>query len=168
MDIEKMKRINELARELKEQGMASDTEDAYKKAERMIEGTPEEPVISRSENSIINTTQQNNNPNFDKIPASGALNFDAIDKKGMLDRIEALEGQLNVMFGKMNEIISEINRIQTKRKDDSPIEIREEREDRKPKDSQSNLKKEEVHAHPRTGNYKPDDVSIEKMFYFGR
>ena len=38
MDVEKMKRINALARELKDHGIVSDFDEAYKQAEKMIEG----------------------------------------------------------------------------------------------------------------------------------
>ena len=35
------------------------------------------------------------------------------------------------------------------------------------KEKQQPLKTETKEAHPRQGNFTPDDVSIEKMFYFG-
>jgi len=66
---------------------------------------------------------------------------------------------------KMNEIISEINRID-KKKSDSPIEVRGVKEE-KPSDVQASLKQQHSESHPRSGDYKPSDVSIEKMFYFG-
>ena len=51
MDIEKMKRINALAKELKDHGIVSDFDEAYLQAEKMIEGGLTAPEIKAEESS---------------------------------------------------------------------------------------------------------------------
>jgi len=166
MDIERMKRVNALARELKDHGMASDYDDAYRQAEKMVDSGMEMPSakeeVPAAPSTIINDEPKENKGGF------GMIGFDALEFRNMREKLEAMEQQMGMIFTKMNEIITELNRVDKKRTD-SPIEIRNPREiEEKQREMQTNLKKQEVEApHPRSGDYKPSDVSIEKMFYFG-
>jgi len=162
MDIEKTKRINELARELKDHGIAADYEEAYRQAEKMIESGIDSPNFQSSDISIREVKKEP--PRYDKNVV-----LDALEIKNINNRLDALEQQLNVIFLKINEIIAEINKAE-KKKAESPIEIRrieEEKKAEKQKEIQASLKTQPSEAHPRTGDYKPEDVSIEKMFYYG-
>lgn len=96
------------------------------------------------------------------------MGFDALEFRNMKEKMDAMEQQMGMIFTKMNEIITELNRVDKKRAD-SPIEVRNPREvEEKQREMQTNLKSQEAPAsHPRSGDYKPNDVSIEKMFYFG-
>jgi len=166
MDIEKTKRVNALARELKEHGIASDYEDAYRQAEKMIESGLESPD-SQSDDISIRPYVPKEEPV--KQASQPSLGLDALETRNMKNRLDALEQQLNIMFLKINEIVTEMNHAE-KKKAESPIEIRhtrEEEKEEKQRDTQANLKTQHSEAHPRTGDYKPSDVSIEKMFYFG-
>jgi len=158
MDVEKMKRINALARELKDHGIVSDYNDAYIQAEKMIEGG----LLGRKE--IEDAEAQLIMPKAEaRAAASPLIGLNALEIKNVNERINNVEQQISQVFVKINEIITEINRIDRKKKE-SPIEMKEE----KPSEVQAHLKDEKVQPHPRTGDYKPEDVSIEKMFYFGR
>jgi hypothetical protein len=160
MDIEKMKRVNALARELKDHGIVSDYDEAYKQAEKMIESGMETPPANE-EISIKPYSEAKQNT------GGLGMGFDALEIKNMKDKIDAMEQQMSMIFMKMNEIISEINRLD-KRRMDSPIEVRDPKEvEEKQREMQTSLKKQEVEPHPRSGDYKPGDVAIEKMFYFG-
>lgn len=154
-----MQRINALAKELKVHGIVQDFDEAYKKAEQMIERN-----ISIEE---LNDEAQAEEPKIEPQPAMDPIkpsfvNVDPLDVKTINDRLASLEKQINQVFLKINEIVTEINKFE-KKKRESPIEVKEEH-----KDVQANLKSQKVEPHPRTGDYKPEDVSIEKMFYFGR
>ncbi len=168
MDVDKMKRINALARELREKGMVSDTEEAYKQAEEIIEGR-----VSREKIEVEDPQDSQEEAERPKEDFSGAIKADALELHNMGERIKALEGQVNVMFNKINEIISEFRSVQ-KKEEESPIELRKLEEEKESKgkkahkEVQASLKKEEAEGHPRTGEYKPEDVSIEKVFYFGQ
>ena len=158
MDIEKMKRVNALARELKDHGIAMDYEEAYRQAEKMIESGLDSGDIKTDDISVKPYVPK------EEAKQSPGMGFDALELKSLKGRLENLEQQLNVLFLKMNEIISEINKFE-KKKADSPIELRPHEE--KQNDMQANLKSQPTEAHPRTGDYKSSDVAIEKMFYFG-
>lgn len=162
-----MKRINALARELKDHGIVSDFNEAYIQAEKMIEGGLLDRKIDDSSN--INTTnnvqqQPQNNIGSAKPTFSNTLGvgIDALEIRNMNERIKNIETQLGQVFMKINEIIAQIN-ILEKRKKESPIEVKQPEQ----RDFQAQLKSEKVQPHPRTGDFKPEDVSIEKMFYFG-
>ena len=162
MDLEKMQRINALAKELKNHGIVEDFDEAYKKAEQMIEknlsidDVEEEKITKKIQvEEAVNEEVQ-----AQPIISQASVGVDALDIKNIHDKIKGLEGQMSQVFTKMNEMIAEINRIDKKKKE-SPIEVKEEQE------AQAQLKDEKIEPHPRTGDYKPDDVSIEKMFYFG-
>ena len=169
MDVDKMRKINELARELKEKGITTDTEEAYKQAELIVEGKINTPEQSNSQDDKERVeVEQSDEPSNANV--SGAIKMDALEAHNFNERMSSMEEQLNVMFMKINEIVSELNNMQ-KKKQDSPIEMREMKEEKKEesqKDFQSRLKEKKENGHPRTGDYKSEDVSIEKMFYFGR
>ncbi len=174
MDVEKMRKINELARELKEKGITLNTEEAYKQAEQMVEGNMDVPEATNTENSEsmaeMNESMKQTENRSSEPSLSGTVNLDALESHNLNERLNSMEEQLNVMFTKINEIVSEVNNMQ-KKKQESPIEVRELKDEKKEesqKDFQSRLKEEQEEGHPRTGDYKSEDVSIEKMFYFGR
>ncbi len=170
MDIEKMKRVNALARELKDHGIASDFDDAYKQAEKMVDSGMGAPQPAASEEiSVKPYAQQDEQPKASTTNTGGfgMMGFDALELRNMKEKLEAMEQQMSMVFMKMNEIVTEINRLDKKRMD-SPIEMRSQKEvEEKQREMQTNLKKQEVESHPRSGDYKSSDVSIEKMFYFG-
>ena len=176
MDVERMKRVNALARELMDHGMVSDYEEAYREAERMIDSGMNSSRLSDEEISVRKYSSpeeppkiSNTNVSNTSIGGYGMIGFDALEFRNMKERLDTMEQQMNMVFTKINEIISEINRLDSKRAN-SPIEIRDKKEiEEKQRELQTNLKKQEVEhtPHPRSGDYKPGDVSIEKMFYFG-
>ena len=146
MDIEKIKRVNALARELKDHGIASDFEEAYMQAEKMIESGLE--GNSAASDLPVNPVSDSSKK---EVPKMNSLNsqFDALEVKNIQQRIESVEQQLNTVFMKMNEIISEINRLD-KKKTDSPIEVRSAKEEKT--DIQANLKQQHTESHPRSGD----------------
>jgi len=154
MDVEKMKRINALARELKDHGIVSDFDEAYKQAEKMIEGGLIERPVAEAQ---VSEVRQDNT-----LKPSIGLGVDALDIKNISERMKNLENHVGQVFVKINEIITEINLIE-KKKRDSPMVTHQEPH----KEQQAHLKDEKVQPHPRTGDFKPGDVAIEKMFYFG-
>lgn len=150
-DIEKIKRINALAKELIEHGIASNMEEAAEQAKKMIE---------RGET----VEEKKNEPNVEIRPASSAsLGHGFLGLDDLKQRLDTVERQMEAMVGKINEIISELKKTEkTQENRESPITLDEPR-----KETQAHLKDEKKEPHPRTGKYNSDDVSIEKMFYFG-
>lgn len=154
MDIEKTKRINALAKELVEHGMASNYEEAYSQAEKTI--------LKNDEIWRGNSEQTSHIPVHHEPQQSNPVTF-TLDIKRLEARMDAIEQQVSQAFLKMNEIINEINKIQ--KKTPQPLEIKSEPEPHK--ELQATFKETKTEPHPRSGGYKSDDVSIEKMFYFG-
>ena len=149
--IEDIQKVNKMAQELLNQGIASDREDAVKKAQEMLnKDISQTPAISVS-NKIEAPTN------------------DIEYCKNMIQRTrEQMAKQIDIFTEKMNEIIKEINYLKdqlsrgnikpaSESNNPSNYEARQEK--------QATLKKNE--PHPKRGEFKSDDVSIEKIFYFG-
>jgi len=158
-DIEQIKQINALAKELLEHGIASNMEEAADQARKMIEKGQTIEVKRDSEITVRPASPQSLSN-----PGHSLLGFDDLKQ-----RIETVEQQMESMIGKINEIISELNRVQkgkteapAPRQENSPITMEAPKNDQ-----QAHLKDEKVEPHHRTGKYVPGDVAIEKMFYFG-
>lgn len=160
--IEDIQKINKLAQELLDQGIATDRESAVKKAEEMLNKKiqNQQPV---SENKVEANKEEHNGLEY---------------YKNMISRTkEQMERQLSVFTQKMNEMIKEINEIKeqlntratSKTASDAGINsekpLKEAVEEKPKQEKQEKLEKDK--PHPKRGNWQSEDVCIEKMFYFG-
>jgi len=171
MDVERLRKINALAKELLDHGIVSTMDDAFKQAERMIEKdsvfeekNEPEIEIKKLDSRSFDTAQRSPQ---EQVQQSQTLGINYFDLKKINDRISGIESQISQIYLKINELISEINKI-SDRIEKRSLDIKEE----KKVIQQSTLnavekKSNGVESHPRVGNYKPEDVAIEKMFYFG-
>ena len=167
--IEDIQKVNKLSQELLDQGVTEDREDAVKRAQEMLNKdiSPNQTQVVSNEKTV----------QHDMAKLDVAKCMDLINKtRGQMSR------QIDIFSGKMNEIIKEINDIRDQLKSgtsktasetnietEKPLkeaveEPEEEPQEEKP-EKQEKLQKKE--PHPKRGNFKSDDVSIEKMFYFG-
>ena len=155
--IEDVQKVNEMAQELLNQGMAKDREDAVKKAQEVLNKNIQNQQSINSENKV-EVTEENKGLEY---------------YKNMISRTkEQMERQLSVFTQKMNEMIKEINDIKEQLKSRGPAKSASEMnvDTEQPiaestQEKQTELKKDE--PHPKRGNATSEDVSIEKMFYFG-
>jgi len=152
MDVEKLRKINELAKELRDHNMCSTMDEAYAQAESMISGNTSVTKISS-----INEGKDIETQNIVALRKT-TNRIDEIEKQ-----ITDIYSQINEIKGLVNEIVTEILKLKEQKKEEPRIE----------KQIVLETKQQHQHfsgnepSHPRVGGYKPEDVAIDKMFYFG-
>jgi len=164
---DKYQKIGKLASDLLAHGMAKDTLEATKLAEQMLTKsqsfTPEGNM-----NPHPNQPAQQSNWSSQQQAASPETAKEIEDLKFMVRKINyAFDEQTK----QMNEIIAYIKKVEDDLKNvkntvnaPKPRTMILEKEREVP---QTHLQKEEQKSHPRSGDWKPGDVLIEKMFYAG-
>lgn len=145
MDIEELKKLNNLTIELKKHGMTSD--EAFKQAESLLKTKESvEPVAPPA---------QTQNQDF-LLEKKFSLMIDMNNKK-FQESINVLYESIKNLSSELTMLKSEFNEAKKAKKDIKEQVIKE---------KQESLPKQE--SHPRQGQFSPADVSIEKMFYFGK
>ena len=157
MDIEKMQKINDLARQLVDRGVYSDLTEATRQAEVMLNKGDEgiSSVFGTEQRIISEQARAPSQPSMHDDDLRIQLRKLSYQANEQAKIIEDLKSQLR-------SIISDINHIKLNPRS-GPILERHSGSD------QTMLSKEatEKKPHARSGNYESDDVSIEKFFYAG-
>jgi len=189
MDTEKVKRVQELAKQLCEYKLAQNMQDALGQAERIVENESNLIVKKNSDgsyvdpakhkyNQMMQSEQSNGNgtmthTQMSNMTASQADSYmDQNEIKRLNRKIAELENNLNAVMGKMNEMISEINKIQSEPKVLGQATLNTASSSGKKKvgvvmpDGRVAYPSGTEEAHPRTGNFTSSDVSVDKMFNF--
>lgn len=161
MDIENMQKINRLAKELFQHGVAPDMEEATKQAELMI---------NRGDKSISDVMNVESRFNPSKSPEEEHGSRSVSLKEELNAQLRMMASQINeqsraikVLMEQLEGIKLEMSQLKTAAKE-QPVMLK------MPYNEQTHLKKDEVKKpapHPRVGNYESSDVSIEKFFYAG-
>ena len=169
--IEKMRRLNELTKELKQHGFAESSFEAIQQANQIY---GDDDITSEVKHGIIHNSPQ------EKIEKSGETTMDDSAMINMDKKLSKLNENVNTLTDKLNEIIKALNDM------DSRINQLKNRPERvvekvieKPIDhTQEQPPHIEVHAeteahdkeytNQRVGNYQSQDVAIDKMFYYGK
>ena len=162
----RVSKVNTLARELLKHGIASSMDDAIKQAERLVRGeSPEDiknpaPLVSESippseekketpqQSSVL---KQDNDEDHSKL----LKEIDSLKKA-----IESNKNAISVVTDKMNEIIAEINKIESG-------SVVQNKPNPSGNQSISPNNKQQTQANLRTGGLQPGDVHIEDYFYSG-
>lgn len=162
MDIDTMQKINRLAKELFQHGIASDMEEATKQAELMINrgdgGISEVMSLGKNKGSSqAQNTQNTQNAQEDR-------------RDDVMMELRKLGNQLNeqskvikTLKEQLDGVKGDMERLKVIR-EQKPVMMKQ------PFEEQVHLRKEEVkkeEPHPRVGSYESSDVSIEKYFYSG-
>ena len=189
--IERMRRINDLTRELKQHGFAESSFEAIKQANQ-IYGSDD--LDDNVKDGIIKSSPH------DKMTKDDTMSDD--DKAYETRKLAKVAEAVDVLTNKMNEMIRAINDLdarigEVKAKQDKIIATRQEPvrsesrvEPRTETRSESNPElraspnvdepkheqkseapaqhKDEYSMNQRTGNFQSQDVAIDKMFYFGK
>jgi chromosome segregation ATPase len=148
MDIDQLRKINQLSHELRKHHMAETSNDAYDQAQQIITITQKSSPPSQ-ETVLVEAA-----PAADQLAARQfQIELDRATK-GFNDELEVMRNALNQIISEVNSLRDELSKIQTAQPP-------------KPKEKQAELKTEEKTPHARVGNFQPGDVDIQKMFYFG-
>ncbi|GEM_PF-1831470 len=206
MDIEKLQKINMLAKDLMQHGICKSMDEAYRQAGKSIEtqnplslGNEEmiipemvseekkqDPVSPTFHNTIFaQTTMQPKEQETVPVKEPEQSMYGMFEIRKLKEQVAMLEGQLTGVSSKMNEMISEINKLQSQKNGNvsmhtanSPqqngmnmpekkVNVVDTRSAMEAVSQQVPVQAKVQESHPRSGDYKPGDVSIEKMFYFG-
>ncbi|MEM4247448.1 MAG: hypothetical protein QXR48_02875 [Candidatus Woesearchaeota archaeon] len=148
MDVEKLRKINMLSSELKKHGMAESSQDAYTQAQEIIQVIPKDNARATQESVIVETA-----PAHDPLAAKQfQIELEKLQKV-FSDELDILRNAMNQLITEVNALREDLNKIQSAQP--------------KQKEKQVELKTEPKVAHPRQGDWKPGDVDIQKMFYYG-
>lgn len=168
MDIEKMQKINALAKDLVQRGMATDFSDATRQAEMMI--NKDDSGISAVFNRQTNMQQQTQ-PSSSQSSSSGS--FASNDN---IDRLNDMRMELRKVAFQVSEQSKTIEELKTymkglndeikRMKVERPRPAIMEHEQGRP---QTTLTRESTdkQPHAKVGNYTPENVSVEQFFYSG-
>src|SRR3989344_7423693 len=166
MDVELIQKINNLALDLMRQGLAQDREDAVEQAEKVFKsrhkegyaelrekiGTVEAQKQEDKEISSIDLTQ-------DQVKTILEQNTQFLVRtiKEFKEKMTSLEKEMSDLRNKIayNKLPT-VNDIVSAKKTESREDV-----------SDGQNKPVAQASHPRVGNFKDTDVSIEKFFYMG-
>ncbi len=168
MSVEDIQKVNKLAQELLDQKIIESREEAVQKAQEMlnkeivgdniqIKETDDRQNVAAAGNSeerlrnIIERTKEYMEKQF----------------AGYKNALMALEREIRALQQQVEELKSKAQSSSQERIPEEPSEPEQKQEPEKQEQLEESEKKSEGEPHPKRGNYNPDDVSVEKMFYFG-
>jgi len=174
MSVEDIQKVNELAQELLDKNFAADRDEAVKKAQEMLN-----KEITGGEKEM--NQEIGNNDDRQNVETAGSSEERL---RNMIERTkEYMEGQLtahkNALIGlekAMRQLHQEIETLKSrpapqpqKVEEPAPQPAQQEQPQQAAQPAQQEAPAQEQGSdpNPRTGSHKPDDVSIEKMFYYG-
>jgi len=156
MSVEDVMKVNKLAQDLLDQGLVASRDDAVKRAQEML-----------SKEIVGNDIKVEDVQDKQTI----SVNDNSLDKlRNMVERIkEHSERKLDSYKDGLMALEKELKCLRVE------IEDMKSRERRKAMEAKASVEKKEVQekiveekeSHPRKGNFNSDDVSVEKIFYFG-
>jgi hypothetical protein len=174
MDVDKLQKINKLAMELKNHGMADDMTQAVSQAEQMIRNDGElTSVTSMSDSGVIKIERDSpETSTTSAVNIPGKAPEHELHVRSLQNQMKRQEETIVEMQQKMNEMIEMMNQLEQKQKSmkvfasDSPVTTDNPEH---PKVERQSQFKEPVppKPSPRCGSYNSEDVEIEKFFYYG-
>ena len=146
-----MMKINELARELKEKGMADSSEEASKMAEQFLK-----------KNILPESSEKTDD--YDKHEVL----LERLQRK-LNNELGSLKDQLSSVVNELAFLKEDIKRIKLAKIPEPVINVERVEEKPEQEGKQSTLAADEKKepTNQRTGDLKPGDVNIEDYFYFG-
>jgi len=166
MDVERIQKINSLALDLMKKGLASDREDAVRQAEMVFKNNSSDsnyaeirelmekvkPEQAKHGNEAADLSKE-------KVQEILEKNTQFIVKKmrEFQEKMESLEKEVNQLRTQLNyQKLPTVKDVVGQNQQQQPPKLGEISNVTVPGN------------HPRSGNYKEGDVSIEKFFYMGR
>ena len=161
MDIEETQKINDLAKKLLSHKIASSSQDAYSKAEQIIKGTQKD-----SEKTESDTPEE-------KLSSKIYSELDSI--KDLMEKFKEgftqLSSNLNALAQNYEHLKNEVlsikeemkSKMVEKPKPSAPdLAVQNEQEEAKKAAEEKDLR------HNTKSSYSEEDVSVDKIFYFGK
>ena len=142
MNVEKLKKMNELSKELQKHGMADSTSEAFAKAGELVREESFSQVIKKPES-------RDGFDNQYQIMLERQNRELAQEINSLKEKIAAMQADIEMLKAdnKTRPIIQEKPKQETQTKFPQKSESKE---------------------HPKQGGYTPEDVAVDKVFYFGK
>jgi len=162
---EKIRKMGEISKQLKAHGLAEDSMDAQKEAEKIM-GKDNEFYVSQEEINKIKQKEQIQKEKEEKEKL--CISPTIIDN--LNNKIASMDAMMNTMREKMNEMISKMNEMESKINTQPRQEVQAtlsgntvetNKNFETKKETKTQLNKEVK------GEYSPEDVSVDKIFYAG-
>ncbi len=184
MDLDKIRKINELAKNLQKHNFAINSLDATETAKEIFE--ERKPEVEVYQQPTQNETQPTENTGSALLERRYQLLLEQNNQK-FTDEIKQLKETVDSLSFQVLNLRSEIVKINSSQRTvekpqeipqvqqtniEQPIQQQTQQQSPQPTQTFTNpaplpepAKKE---PHPRQGNYTSNDVAIDKFFYFGR
>lgn len=170
--VEDIQKVNDLARELLNHHMADSLTEAVEKARQMLNKN-DIPSVS-GDGSVRPAEEKKEEIKVEEVKepmVSQRMNNDEW-KQVLAKNNEYIVEQFKLMKGKLDEAFKEIEKLKEEVKNmDPPLKQLMTEPEKKEQPVQQTIakpEKKEEDSHPRQGNFGSEDVSIDKIFYFGQ
>ena len=180
MNVDRIQKVNDLAIDLMKQGLATDREDAVEQARKMLLGRDTDDYVEmRKTMKDVENYKEKESPrqsmdssdiSSEKIQDILAKNTNFLVKKigEFQAKVDELEKELlavktRLTYQRLPTASEHLSGSQQNNNTPAPIQVDKDGI-RRGQDSD----KTQSSAHPRSGGYKGEDVSIEKFFYMGK
>ncbi len=188
VSIQHVAKRNEMSEELQKHGFAADYEEAIEQADQIYSTERESPDVAFSEGSAHEeqSLMQRTKETMEEAERSGEEeNEEAVDDSSTHDelreRVEAIEQaleeqseseqRLDTVIQKVNEIVKAINELEDRQDaleqqlDGDVSNTTKEQQEASEADTSDDTDSSD--ENPGTGDYGPDDVAVENVFYSG-
>ena len=155
MNIEKLKKVNQLSKELKKHGMAM--EDAIHEAGETVHEEEVKEFLDKSKAEM----QSSKNPSSTE---QYIIMLERNNRK-IMEEVQKVKQEVSKIMNEFSDIKRKIQE-QTIIPVQEPVQ--EETFTQKKVEKQAKLTPKKKVKNPRQGEYNSEDVSIEKMFYYGK
>lgn len=160
MDVEKLKKINQLSVEFKKHGMAISHDEAFAKASAVVRDDELKDVLAQASTTAA-SSETPARPN--QATSQGFDNQYQVllerQNRQLVQEIIALKETVAMLKSDVEQLKSNAARQV----------MMQQAQPKQEKQSVLHEKKESsAQSHPKQGNYTSEDVAIDKMFYYGK
>ncbi|MEM3126504.1 MAG: hypothetical protein QW331_00340 [Candidatus Woesearchaeota archaeon] len=161
--ITEIQRLNEMTKELRSHGMAFSSDDAVQNARKMIDTKDIDENVFSSQAILLKEEKKTEAKDVSKDDLIRAMEENA---KYVAEQMKAFKTEISSMKTDIENLRKEIVGIRIN-------SAREEIKEKPIRQSTSQMMQQAAQQtpaepHPRQGNFEQKEVSIEKMFYFGK
>lgn len=183
--IERMRRMNELTKELKRHGFAESSFEAIQQVNQIygddslssevqhgiIKNSPSESIANKN-NQETNTSIRDIERKINKINENIEILTNKINE--IVKAINDIDERINILKNRPPERVVErviekpVQKRESKDNENNDLEKQESKKDTEHNATHHEKPKDEYSMNQRVGNYQSEDVAIDKMFYFGK
>jgi hypothetical protein len=150
MSIEDIQKVNKMAQELLNQGMVSDREEAVKEAQRILN----KEIVDKQEVKQNGSAAAKDDLEYYK-------NIITRTKEYTLQQLNAFKKEIGTLSAEVHKLRNEVSCLKVVRS----VERKEEDDPKEP--VQQKLKSKKKNINQRTGGISPEEVAVDKIFYYG-